>query len=65
MNDKFLKIYYIVGIIQRITMIVLTFSMMGVAYKIYDLVTKYGIEIKEIHLLVEKFYRLIDKSWFF
>jgi len=63
--DKLQKTYYIIGIIQRITMIILTFCMMGAAYKIYDLSLKYGIEINEIHQLVEKVYRLIDKSWFF
>jgi len=63
--DKLQKTYYIIGIIQRITMIILTFCMMGAAYKIYNLSVKYGIEINEIHQLVEKVYRLIDKSWFF
>ena len=63
--DKLQKTYYIIGIIQRITMIILTFCMMGAAYKIYNLTVKYGIEINEIHQLVEKVYRLIDKSWFF
>lgn len=65
MNEKLQKIYYIIGIIQRITMIILTFIMMGVAYKIYDSLIKYGIEIKEIHQLINNFYKLIDRSWFF
>lgn len=72
MNEKLQRIYYIIGIIQRIAMIVITFAMMGAAYKIYDLSVKsliliqqYGIEIKELHQLMNKLYKLIDKSWFF
>lgn len=65
MNEKFQKIYYIIGIIQRITMIILTLAMIGAAYKIYDLSLKYGIEIKEIHELVIKLHNLIKGSWFF
>jgi uncharacterized membrane protein YdfJ with MMPL/SSD domain len=63
--DKLQKTYYIIGIIQRITMIILTFCMMGAAYKIYDLSVRYGIKINEIHLLIEKIYNMIHKSWFF
>jgi hypothetical protein len=59
------KTYYIIGIIQRITMIILTFCMMGASYKIYDLSLKYGIELKEMHQLLEKFYIMIHKSWLF
>ena len=65
MNEKLQKIYYIIGIIQRIIMIILTFAMIGAAYKIYNLSIKYGIEIKEIHQLIEKVYIMIHKSWFF
>jgi uncharacterized membrane protein YdfJ with MMPL/SSD domain len=65
MNDKLQKIYYIIGIIQRVTMIILTFAMMGAAYKIYNLSLQYGIEIKKIHQLVINIYNLIHKSWFF
>jgi len=65
MNEKLQRIYYIIGIIQRITMIVLTFAMMGVAYKIYDLSIKYRIQINEIQQLLEKLYKMIDRSWFF
>jgi hypothetical protein len=65
MNEKLQRIYYIIGIIQRISMVILTFIMMGAAYKIYDLSLKYGTEIREIHQLVEKFYIMIHKSWFF
>jgi hypothetical protein len=39
--------------------------MMGAAYKIYDLSVRYGIKINEIHLLIEKIYNMIHKSWFF
>lgn len=65
MNEKLQKIYYIIGLIQGITMIILTICMMGAAYKIYDLSIKYGLEINEIHILIQKFYTLIEKSWFF
>jgi hypothetical protein len=65
MNEKLQKVYYIIGIIQRVLMIILTFAMMGAAYKIYDLSLKYGIQINEIQHLVEKLYTMIHKSWFF
>jgi len=65
MNEKLQRTYYIIGIIQRITMIVLTFCMMGAAYKIYDLSVKYGIEIKEIHQLIQNLYNMLHKSWLF
>jgi hypothetical protein len=65
MNEKLQKTYYIIGIIQRITMIFLTFAMMGAAYKIYNYLLTYGAEIKEMHILLENFYKLIDRSWFF
>jgi hypothetical protein len=65
MNEKLQRIYYIIGIIQRVTMIVLTFCMMGAAYKIYDLSVKYGAEIKEIHKLMQDLYNIIHRSWIF
>jgi hypothetical protein len=65
MNDKLQKAYYITGIIQKITMIILTLAMIGAVYKIYDLSVKYGIEIKEIHQLVKDIYIMIHKSWLF
>ena len=72
MNDKLQRIYYIIGIIQRITMIILTFSMIGAAYKIYklsiqsyELLQKYGNEIKDIHLLIETIKIMLHKSWLF
>ena len=65
MNDKLQKIYYIIGIIQRVTMIVLTFCMIVAAYKIYNLSLKYGNEIKEIHQLVQNLYDMIHRSWLF
>lgn len=65
MNEKLQKIYYIIGIIQRITMIILTFCMMGASYKIYELSLKYGIEIEQIHRLIKDLYIIIHKSWFF
>jgi hypothetical protein len=39
--------------------------MIGAAYKIYDLSLKYGIEIKEIHQLVQNIYNMLHKSWIF
>jgi len=65
MNDKLQKIYYIIGIIQRVSMVILTFAMIGAAYKIYNLSLKYGIEIKEIHKLMQDLYTLIHRSWIF
>lgn len=72
MNEKLQRIYYIIGIIQRIGMIILTFCMIGAAYKIYglsikslELIQQYGIEIKEIHRIIETIRIMLHKSWFF
>jgi len=65
MNEQLQKIYYLVGIIQRITMIILTLAMIGASYKIYELSIKYGIQINQIQEVITKLYKLIDKSWFF
>jgi len=72
MNEKLQRTYYIIGIIQRIGMILLTLAMIGAAYKIYELSIKsyalldmYGKEIKEIHILLTNLYQMIHKSWFF
>jgi hypothetical protein len=65
MNDKLQRIYYIIGIIQRISMVVLTICMIGAAYKIYDLSLKYGDKLDKVYQLVEKLYNLIHKSWLF
>ena len=48
MNERLQRIYYIIGIIQRVSMVIVTILMCGAAYKIYDLSVKYGTEIKEI-----------------
>jgi hypothetical protein len=65
MNEKLQKTYYIIGIIQRISMVILTFCMIGAAYKIYDLSLKFSIEMKEIHQLVTNLYNIIHRSWLF
>lgn len=59
------KAYHIVGIVQRVAMVILTFLMVGVFYKILTLLLNLQIEIKEIHRLLELFYKLVDKSWLF
>ena len=65
MNEKLQRIYYIIGIIQRFSMVIVTILMCGAAYKIYDLSVKYGTEIKEIHKLMQDLYLLIHRSWIF
>ena len=72
MNEKLQKIYYILGIVQRITMIILTVCMMKVAYQIYDLLIQstvmlhmYGKDISDIHKIVDTIKMLMVKSWFF
>jgi len=72
MNEKLQRIYYIIGIIQRIGMVILTIAMIGAAYKIYDLsikslamIQQYGVEIGKIYNIIESLYKMIDKSWFF
>ena len=59
------KAYHIVGIVQRIAMVILTFLMVGVSYKLLTILLQFQIEIKEMHILLKLFYKLIDKSWFF
>jgi len=65
MNDKLQRIYYIIGIIQRVSMVIVTILMCYAAYKIYDLSLSYGVEIKEIHQLVQNLYDMIHRSWLF
>ena len=65
MNEKLQRIYYIIGIIQRVSMVIVTILMCGAAYKIYDLSLRYGVEIKEIHKLMQDLYLLIHRSWIF
>jgi TRAP-type C4-dicarboxylate transport system permease small subunit len=59
------KAYHIVGIIQKVAMAILTFLMVGVSYKLLTILLNFQSEIKEIHRLLELFYRLVDKSWLF
>jgi hypothetical protein len=72
MNEKLQRTYYIIGIIQRIGMIILTLAMIGAAYKIYDLSVKsfaliqqYGVDIQRLYILVETMKRMLEKSFFF
>jgi hypothetical protein len=72
MNEKLQKIYYIIGIIQRIGMILLTVAIIGASYKIYSLSEKsmkimetYRTEISGMKTSVDNLYKLLDKSWFF
>jgi len=65
MNEKLQRIYYIIGIIQRVSMVIVTILMCYAAYKIYDLSLSYGVEIKEIHKLMQDLYILIHRSWIF
>ena len=59
------KAYHIVGIAQRVAMVILTFLMVGVFYKVLTILINLQFEIKEIHRIVELFYKLVDKSWLF
>ena len=65
MNEKLQRAYYILGIVQRVSMVFLTFLMVGVAYKALSILINFQTEIKEIHSLIEIFYKLIDRSWLF
>ena len=65
MNEKLQRAYYILGIVQRVSMVFLTFLMVGVAYKALSILVNFQTEIKEIHSLITLFYKLIDKSWLF
>jgi len=59
------KAYHIVGIVQRVAMVILTFLMVGVSYKLLTILLNFQVEIKEIHRIVELFYKLVEKSWLF
>lgn len=59
------KAYHIVGIVQRVAMVILTFLMVGVSYKLLTILLNFQNEIKAIHDIVNKLYILIDKSWLF
>ena len=59
------KAYHIVGIVQRVAMVVLTFLMVGVCYKLLTILLNFQIELKEMHRVLDLFYKLIDKSWLF
>lgn len=59
------KAYHIVGIVQRVTMVILTFLMVGVCYKLLFILLNFQTEIKTILDIVNKLYILIDKSWLF
>jgi hypothetical protein len=59
------RAYNIVGIVQRVAMVVLTFLMVGVFYKVLTILINLQAELKAIHLLITTFYNLIDKSWMF
>ena len=65
MNDKLQRVYYIIGIIQRVSMMIVTLLLCGAAYKIYDMTLKFGVEIKDIHSLVNGINTMMHKSWFF
>jgi hypothetical protein len=65
MNEKLQRAYYIIGIIQRVSMVIVTLLLCGAAYKIYDMTLKFGVEIKDIHNLVDGISKMMHKSWFF
>jgi hypothetical protein len=65
MNEKLQRWYYILGIVQRISMVILTFLIMGVAYKSISIMLDFHKEIVDLHLIISKLYTLIDKSWLF
>jgi len=59
------RAYNVVGIVQRVAMVVLTFLMVGVFYKVLTILINLQMELKEMHLLITTFYNLIDRSWLF
>lgn len=59
------KAYNIVGIVQRVAMVILTFLMVGVFYKVLTILINLQTELKDMHNLLNTFYNLIDKSWLF
>ena len=65
MNEKLQRWYYILGIAQRISMVILTFLIMGVAYKSISIMLDFHKEIIDLHTIISKLYNLIDKSWLF
>jgi len=65
MNEKLQRAYYILGIIQRVSMVILTFLIAVVSYQAIAIMSQFQVQINDIQTIINKLYILIDKSWLF
>jgi len=59
------KLYNIIGIVQRIVMVILNIFFIFLAYKIIAIVTNLVIEINQMHASIDALRQLLQKSWWF
>jgi hypothetical protein len=59
------KLYNIIGIVQRIVMVILSIFSIFLAYKIIDMLTKLVVEINQMYIAIEALRQLLHKSWWF
>jgi len=59
------KLYNIIGIVQRIVMVILSIFSIFLAYKIIDMLTKLVVEINQMYIAIESLKILLHKSWWF
>ena len=59
------KLYNIIGIVQRIVMVILSIFSIFLAYKIIDMLTRLSVEINQMYIAIESLKILLHKSWWF
>jgi len=59
------KLYNIIGIVQRIVMVILSIFSIFLAYKIIDMINKLVVEINQMYNAIESLRILLYKSWWF
>lgn len=72
MNEKLQRIYYIIGILQRVSMVALTFGLIIAMGKVTLILSKLVTEVRAMNIsivsmnkTIESLRLLMDKSWFF
>ena len=59
------KLYNIIGIVQRIVMVILSIFSIFLAYKIIDMINKLVVEINQMYNAIKSLRILLYKSWWF
>ena len=59
------KLYNIIGIVQRIVMVIIGIFSIFLAYKIIDMLTRLSVEINQMYIAIESLKILLHKSWWF